>query len=244
MANNISNNPSSKLRYQPSIKIENQLQKEIVALCLEWLMKKKPKTTWEEFGKNKGEMLNMLKETFGFKKGAEAWCAMFGWGIIDQACKKVQGKNLMPKSAGAKALLDLSLKTNTVIVSDLPEIGAVMYRKSGDKKASGHIGIVVAIEDNGFYTIEGNVDDKVGMVYYPKNNSSFPIYEKFGFPIYFMWAGRFPHTGKARDTDTNLIIQQLKDTSGSDYLIGKPQSDLDLPEEKPIKKRKLKREFR
>lgn len=244
MAQNISNNPSSNLRYQPSITIENQLQKEIVALCLEWIMKKQPKTTWEEFGANKGEMLNMLKETFGFKKGAEAWCAMFGWGIIDQACKKVKGKNLLPKSAGAKDLLNKALATNTVIVSDLPEIGSVMYRKSGDKKATGHIGVVVSIENNGFYTIEGNVDDKVGMVFYPKISDVFPMYVKNGAPIYFMWTGRFPHTGKARDTDTKLIIQQITDTSKSEYLIGKPQSDLDLPREKPVPKKRLKREFR
>lgn len=243
MTQNLSNNPSSNLRYQPSLKIENQLQKEIIALCLEWIMKKKPKTTWEEFGANKGEMLNLLKETFGFKKGAEAWCAMFGWGIVDQACKKVKGTNLLQKTPGAKDLLNKALKSNSVIVSDLPEMGSVMYRKSGDKKATGHIGVVVAIEKNGFYTIEGNVDDSVGMVFYSKSNDVFPIYEKNGGAIYFMWTGRFPHTGEARDTDTDIIIQQVKDTSKSDYLIGKPQSDLNLPTEKPKKKKKLKKEF-
>jgi len=247
MARNIANNPSSNLRYKPSITIENELQKEIVALCLEWIMQKKPKETWEEFGKNKGEMLNKLKETFGFKKGAEAWCAMFGWGIVDQACKKVQAINQIPKTAGAKALLDLSLKTNSVIVSDLPEIGALMYRKSGDPKATGHIGVVVGIDDDGsFYTIEGNVDDRVGMVYYPKTGSTFPMYSKFGQPIYFMWAGRFPYKGKARDVNTNIVIQKVEDTSKSDYLIGKPETDLDLPRqgEEPRKKVRRKREFR
>lgn len=210
----------------------NELQKEIVAQALDWLYKKQPGVTWEEKNENTGVMLNELKKTFGFATGIEAWCAMFGWGIVDQACKVLGAKNNLPKTAGAKALLTQSKATNVIIVKDEPDIGAVMYRKSASRKATGHIGIVVKIDDDGsFYTIEGNVDDKVGMVRYIPKKDTAPRYYANGGAISFMWAGRqtYPATAKARDVKTEIIEQKVIDTQKTGYLIGSPQSDTNLP---------------
>lgn len=208
----------------------NELQKEIVAQALDWLYKKEPGVTWEEKRENTGAMLNELKKTFGFQTGIEAWCAMFGWGIVDQACKVVGAKNKVPKTAGAKALLTQSKATNVIIVKDEPDIGALMYRKSADPKATGHIGVVVKIDDDGsFYTIEGNVDDKVGMVRYIPKKDTAPRYYANGGSISFMWAGRQPYTGKARDVKTEIVEQKVIDTTKTKYVIGSPQSDTNLP---------------
>ena len=208
----------------------NELQKEIVAQALDWLYKKEPGVTWEEKRENTGAMLNELKKTFGFQTGIEAWCAMFGWGIVDQACKVVGAKNNLPKTAGALALLNKSKATNIIIVRDEPDIGAVMYRKSADKNATGHIGIVVKMDSDGsFYTIEGNVDDKVGMVKYIPKKDTAPRYYANGGKISFMWAGRQPYTGKARDVKTEIVEQKVIDTTKTKYVIGSPQSDTNLP---------------
>jgi|LakMenE01Jun11ns_1017448.scaffolds.fasta_scaffold9958763_27 hypothetical protein len=208
----------------------NELQKEIVSQALDWLYKKEPGVTWEEKRENTGEILNELKKTFGFQIGIEAWCAMFGWGIINQACKVVGAKNNVPKTAGAKALLTQSKATNVIIVKDEPDIGALMYRKSADKKATGHIGVVVKIDTDGsFYTIEGNVDDKVGMVRYIPKKDTAPRYFANGGEISFMWAGRQPYTGKARNVSIELVEQKVVDTTKSKYVIGSPQSDTNLP---------------
>ena len=208
----------------------NELQKEIVAQALDWLFKKEPGVTWEEKRENTGAMLNELKKTFGFQTGIEAWCAMFGWGIVDQACKVVGAKNNLPKTAGALALLNKSKATNIIIVRDEPDIGAVMYRKSADKNATGHIGIVVKMDSDGsFYTIEGNVDDKVGMVKYIPKKDTAPRYYANGGKISFMWAGRQPYTGKARDVKTEIVEQKVIDTTKTKYVIGSPQSDTNLP---------------
>lgn len=210
----------------------NDLQKEIVAQALDWLYKKEPGVTWEEKRENTGAMLNELKKTFGFQPGIEAWCAMFGWGIVDQACKVVNAKNNLPKTAGAKALLTQSKATNVIIVKDEPDIGALMYRKSADKKSTGHIGVVVKIDDDGsFYTIEGNVDDKVGMVRYIPKKDTAPRYYANGGPMSFMWAGRQPYMGKARDVKTEIVEQRVLDTTKSKYVIGQPSSDTNLPSE-------------
>jgi hypothetical protein len=228
----------ARTKYTPTTKIENQLQKEIVSQALDWLYKKQPGEDWEEISKNRGEMLNTLKKEFGFKAGAEAWCAMFGWGIVDQACKVVGAKNVIPKTAGALDLLRKCEKTNVVIVDDEPEIGAIMYRKSGEKTATGHIGIVVKVEKDAFWTIEGNVDDKVGMVKYTASKDTAPRYFANGGQMYFMWAGRMPHTGKARDVKVDLVTKRVEDTTRTGYVIGKPSSDLDLP--RKVKPKKLR----
>lgn len=220
----------------------NELQKEIISQALDWLYKKEPGVTWEEINKNKGVMLNELKKTFGFQSGIEAWCAMFGWGIVNQACKVVGAKNNLPKTAGALALLNKSKATNIIIVRDEPDIGAVMYRKSADKDATGHIGIVVKMDSDGsFYTIEGNVDDKVGMVKYIPKKDTAPRYYANGGQISFMWAGRQPYTGKARDVKTEIVEQKVIDTTKTKYVIGTPESDTDVNTNTGNKKKNRRR---
>jgi len=210
---------------KPTKNIVNDLQKEIVAQALVWLYMKKPGEDWEEISKNRGEMLNKLKKTFGFKRGSEAWCAMFGWGIVDKACQVVGAKNQVPKTAGALDLLRKCKATNVIIVDDEPEIGAIMYRKSGEPTATGHIGIVVKVEDDAFWTIEGNVDDKVGMVKYVASK---------------MWAGRQPFTGRSKvsSVDIKSVEKLVEDTTKTGYVIGKPRTDLDLPRRVTPKKKR------
>lgn len=239
--------------YKPSTVIENELQKEIVAQCFDWLFKKNPGETWEEAGENRGKMLDLLKKEFGFAPGKEAWCAQFAWGIVNQACKVVGAKNLLPKTALARGLRDMSLATNTVIVKPLPDIGCVMYRKSLDPNASGHVGIVVKIDSDGsFYTVEGNINEKVAMTKYEASryfDANSGEYWLNGVPFSFMWTGRFPYTGKARNVDVSTVTKTVTDTLNTKYFEkpkgsggGSTDSGGDTPD-RP-RRRRRRREFR
>lgn len=238
--------------YKPSTVIENELQKEIVAQCYDWLFKKNPGETWEEAGENRGKMLDILKKEFGFAPGREAWCAQFAWGIVNQACKVVGAKNILPKTAGARLLRDMSIATNSVIVKPLPDIGSVMYRKSLEPSASGHVGIVVKIDPDGsFYTVEGNINEKVAMTKYDASryfDANSGQYWLKGIPFSFMWTGRFAYTGKARSVDVASVTKTVTDTLNTKYFEnpdrtggGSTDSGGD-PQRKP--KRRRRREFR
>jgi hypothetical protein len=235
--------------YTPTTTIKNELQKEIVAQALDWLFKKDPGVTWEEAGENRGKILDTLKKEFGFPVKAEAWCAQFAWGVVNQACKVVGAKNILPKTAGARLLRDMSINTNTVICKPLPEIGSVMYRKSLEPSASGHVGIVVKIDPDGtFYTIEGNLQEKVAMTvysadrYFDKNSGQYWL---LGVPFTFMWTGRFPYSGKARPQDVEVITKTVSDTTRTQYFVGGSTAN---PNESSNnsrkKKRKSRKEFR
>lgn len=237
----------TKAEYTPEKTIVNELQKEIVAQCFDWLFKKNPGETWEEAGENRGKMLDLLKKEFGFAPGKEAWCAQFAWGIVNQACKVVGAKNILPKTAGARLLRDMSIQTNKVIVKPLPEIGAVMYRKSLEPNSTGHVGIVVKIDDDGsFYTVEGNMSEKVAMTkyeasrYYDANSGQYWLQ---GVPFSFMWTGRFPYTGKARSTNIKEVVKTVTDTINTKYFVKQAGSSSPDNNSKP-KKRKSRREFR
>lgn len=244
----------TKREYTPETTIKNELQKEIVAQCYDWLFKKNPGETWEEQGLNKGEMLNTMKKEFGIIKPNDwAWCAIFAWVILEEACKVVKAKNILPKHAGARAMRDLSIATNKIIVKPLPEIGSVMYRKSLDIDSSGHIGIVVKIDpDKSFYTVEGNMNDKVVMTKYDASrfyDAETNQYWLKGVPFSFMWTGRFPYTGKARNVDVNAVNKMVTDTLNTAYFdTGKPNNSTRQDtggEAKPVnKKRRKRREFR
>lgn len=233
--------------YQPANKIVNSLQKEIVGQALDWMYKKKPNETWEETASNRGILLNEMKKKFGFRAGnnvSDMWCAQFGWGILNEACKAVGCKNELPQSAGALALLNGAKKTNKVIVKSYPEVGALMYRKSGSPDSSGHIGIVVKVDNDGsFITIEGNIDDKVGMARYQSTGQDSEGNNKYfanGGSMSFMWVGRFPHKEKTgRSESIDIIEKKVADSAKSNYLImGKP-SDTDIP----TPRRRRRREF-
>lgn len=215
----------------------NELQKEILAVALKWLYKKQAGITWENKGKNKGDTIRDLRMVYGdiSLDKPEAWCALFAYVVVKEATEKVGAFNILPKTLGARDMLNKSRKVNNLMVKSEPDIGAVFYRKSKDPKSSGHVGIVVKITDKAIYTIEGNADDKVAMLSYPLDMIALPFWE-----FNFIWTGRFPYTGKASVTEKEVTIQ-IEDTTKTKYNLTQESSFENVSTTDINKKNKKKR---
>lgn len=96
--------------------------------------------------------------TLGTDRGA--WCAFFASWVLD-AWAKLHGKS-HPKEGGARAVvreLPHQLDVKRALFSQLL-VGDLIAWPSTTRSASwaGHVGIVAAKDEQGLYTIEGNVD--------------------------------------------------------------------------------------
>lgn len=140
----------------------NTLQREIVRQAWEWKA-----IDCRETVANGGTCIDDLHSRFGAPR-REAYCAKLAWVVINDSCRVVGVENLLPKTAGAKDLLDRSRRTLTV--DSTPAIGSVFYRRSRDPKATGHCGIVVEILPHGIRTLEGNNDDRIDFFDYENNS--------------------------------------------------------------------------
>jgi hypothetical protein len=218
----------------------NELQKEILAVALKWLYKKQAGVTWEEKGANRGDTLKELRMAYGgiSLTKAEAWCALFSWVVINEACQKVGAINILPKNLSAIGLLNASRKVNNLIVKKDPDVGAVFYRKSQDPDSSGHIGVVVKITDKAIYTIEGNADDKVAMLSYPLS-----IVEAPSWKFNFIWTGRFPYNGKSSVSEKEVTLK-IDDTANTEYYIARRGFETVSTTNKKKKKNRKRKEFR
>ncbi len=128
-----------------------------------------------ETSANRGPCVDEIHLRFGGTVKAEAWCAKFVWVVVDEACVQTGTKNRLPFTAGARALLTGS--DGKLRVDGNPEPGAAFYRRSTAPGASGHVGIVVAVESDGIYTIEGNTSDRVAMIRYDNQYMADPAHE-------------------------------------------------------------------
>lgn len=121
-----------------------------------------------EIKANAGPCIDDVQQMFSGRVIAEAYCAKFVWIVIQEACEKMYIKNRLPKTASAKGMLDGSIKNNMVVQGKngiAP--GTVFARKSGASGGSGwHVGIVHSWDNDKFYTVEGNNDDKISYFHY------------------------------------------------------------------------------
>lgn len=193
----------------------NELQKEILATALKWLYKKQAGVTWEDKGENRGDTISELRSVYGDigLNKPEAWCALFAYVCTKEATEKVGAFNILPKTLGARDMLNKSRKVNNLMVKSEPDLGCVFYRKSKDPDSSGHVGIVVKITDKAIYTIEGNANDRLAMVSYPLDMVALPYWN-----FNFIWTGRLPYTGKASVTEKEVTIK-VEDTTKTKYNI-------------------------
>lgn len=105
----------------------------------------------EETGHNDGRMVELIQKTVGGKKGY-AWCAYFVQTCIAYAELKTGLKSKIIASGSCAAMRKAS--TSDMKVARIPLPGAIVLwlRKNG----TGHTGVVVASDENIFYTCEGN----------------------------------------------------------------------------------------
>lgn len=94
---------------------------------------------------------------------SEPWCAKIAWVVADAAAQSGYGKGtVLPKTAGARDMLERSRRVRGLTVDETPGVGAVFYRRSSAPGATGHIGIVKGWDNSTLYTVEGNVGPEAG----------------------------------------------------------------------------------
>ncbi len=141
------------------------IQNTIAKTALAWV---RPTNLCKETTKNRGICIDTIKCYYYTGKfdcptsslGSEAYCAIF---VMTALLKAFESAGLSLdllksiKTAGAKQLL-VNAKNKAIPTSKTPEIGSVFYRRSGDPTASGHVGIVVGIDNDKklFYIVDGN----------------------------------------------------------------------------------------
>ncbi len=120
-------------------------------------------------GSNRGECIDNLRCLYNgseincdnSKFTNEAYCAITVNAILTEAFElETNDTSILKKlhTKGAKDLLDRFKSNYPKLVNKIPKEGCIFYRKSQAVGASGHVGIVHAIDyDNDrLYTIEGN----------------------------------------------------------------------------------------
>ena len=141
--------------------------KELILIAICWYNRK-----IRETGVNTGYGIDRMQKQYygGNTQKHEAWCAIFPYFIVDEASKLLGVKNNFPsyKEVWANAYRTYVLGVGRYGQSTNAIAGTVFYRKSKIQGASGHMGIVIAVNENTrkFYTIEGNIklsDGKEGI---------------------------------------------------------------------------------
>ncbi|HRK04078.1 MAG TPA: CHAP domain-containing protein [Chlorobiota bacterium] len=113
-----------------------------------------------EVSENRGPCVDEIKQIYGDKVPlAEAWCAQFVYAVHLLTCMRLGLIVLVPKTKGARDMLN---KSRSIFrVDGEPEVGDVFYRYSS--AGTGHVGIVIGVGKAGITTIEGNMNDRVGI---------------------------------------------------------------------------------
>lgn len=128
---------------------------------------------------NGGGCVDEIHELYG-DKTLEAWCAKFAYVVVDEAAAAYSIRNTLPHEKGAARMRDQAIKQKIHRVDRVPAVGAVFYRRSLAKGASGHIGIVVELHTDQIITIEGNAGDMIAVGHYSMGQVNDP-YWKFSF---------------------------------------------------------------
>jgi hypothetical protein len=121
----------------------------------------------KETQSNRGVCVDEIKELYGDKVPLnEAWCAQFVYVLHKLAVQHLHSRIALPRTKGALDMVTRSLRV-PIRVDKFPEAGSIAYKKTN--VGSGHVMAVVAVETNGrIWTIEGNMNNRVGLRYYDK----------------------------------------------------------------------------
>lgn len=182
----------------------NTLQQEIIRQAWEW-----KRLDCKETVENGGTCIDDLHRRFGAVR-REPYCTKLAWLIINDACNALHITNQLPKTAGAKDLLEKSKKV--LKVDTLPAVGAVFYRKSRSATATGHTGVVIELLPDGIRTIEGNNDDRIDFFDYKTasvtaaaNGFAFIHTERMGGEELPQPSSSTPATGTTKKNDIPLL---------------------------------------
>lgn len=113
-------------------------------------------------GSNRSLCVDNFSKAIHGAAHAWAWCATFLSYVFDETFKDFGLQNTFIKTAKTSDMLNWGKQKK--LVDAKPAVGSVMYVDRYDnkgKKVGGHVGLVIKVEGNNFYTIDGNSDDSV-----------------------------------------------------------------------------------
>lgn len=143
-------------------------------------------------GLNYGNCIDDVQIAFSGSVRHEAYCAKFAWVLYTESCLILKLHPLLPKTAGARLLLDQSRSEGLLHVDTTPVPGCVFYRRSS-ADATGHIGTVINVDSSKvMVSAEGNAGDRIdyfstpwAKVRDPKNGYAFIHTEESFIPIWY-----------------------------------------------------------
>lgn len=136
-----------------------------------WIKEACKKLPAKDSTSGRGGCVDDLKEMFSRTVEGTPWCAQFVSVCYKTAREKLQLKAIgkLPYTQSTATMLN-GAKKNGLTVDSTPRVGSVFYRS---RDGGGHVGIVVAISDDGtLLTIEGNSDNQVKGRTYDKGKYS------------------------------------------------------------------------
>lgn len=120
----------------------------------------------EPKGANAGRMVNQYLASVGLKPGLP-WCAAFVYYIFDQATRRLNVKNQLPKTGGVmnmwnSADKDLKIQINQAKANPALIRPGQIFIMTRPGKGLGHTGIVIGVDVNRreIITVEGNTNDQ------------------------------------------------------------------------------------
>lgn len=132
------------------------LARQIVCEAESWLG-----TVEVPLGANKGGRVDEINKAYFGNTNSYPWCTSFVWVVYDRAVRALGGVNRLPGNAevGGNAKRTFQIATERFTMNTTPAIGSIFYRRStdpSDTAFSGHMGVVVGMDDDTITTIEGN----------------------------------------------------------------------------------------
>jgi hypothetical protein len=153
-----------------------------------------PESICYETSKNRGECIDEIYNYFHETDEAksEPYCASFTSVVVDKACKNLGIENIYPHTPSAGSIAKLATYAG-LMVDKIPAPGCVFTTYSAQADSGRHAGIVVKVEYDRIYTIEGNSTFQIGgktydgvwSHYYPPTgtvlNEKYLVNNKFDF---------------------------------------------------------------
>ena len=107
--------------------------------------------------------INITKYGKWYGADGQAWCAMFVSWCANQANIS---ESIVPKYAWVPSMRDFFANKGTFYLSKsqggtaIPRVGDLFF-ENGTSASPGHVGIIVAVDSNYIYVVDGNCSDKV-----------------------------------------------------------------------------------
>jgi hypothetical protein len=171
--------------------------KQITCVAEYWLAQK-----IREEGENRGNFVDTLETSYTGNTAVhgEAWCAMFVWFIIDEACKTLGIPNCFPSGYDVLGNVNKTVQQCLSVYENdwYPVAGAAHRRNSSGGHA--HMGIIDYVDEENklFYVVEGNVklsDGGEGIGFW-----------EYTFDDINSYAFRFIHTEKQCNGQTPVTV--------------------------------------